>query len=101
MVNIFFLDPDPRKSVTYYHDKQVAIMGTEVVQILYKIHTHCDPTIESPFKNKNAVKIGLNVCQWILQSKENYQYCAVTGMALIEEYKLRFKKTEHIHEDKM
>ena len=87
MVNIFYLDDDPKESAKYYHDKQVNIMPCEIAQILYRIHNHCDSKVDYPFNNIKAIKLGLNICKWILESSNNYMYCAKIGLALVEEHK--------------
>jgi hypothetical protein len=101
MVNIFFLYEDPKKSAQSYHDRQVNIMGTEVAQILYRIHNYLDSNIEYPFKNKKAINIGFGICEWIMESQENYKYVAKLGLELINENKFRYDKNYHHIEEKM
>jgi hypothetical protein len=100
MVNMFYLDNDPVESAKCYHDLQVRIMVDEVCQILYRVLHHVDPKIEYPFDNIKMIKIGINTCQWILESIENYKYALNIGLTLLSEHKFRFGGETHICDDK-
>lgn len=96
MVNIFYLDKDPEKCAKYYHDQHVNKILIEITDILAAIHYKMGNT--PPRKLCDAIKDNVYPFKWVIESKENYEYCAKLGLALVEEFKYRYKKDKHLCE---
>ena len=94
MVNLFYLDKNPRLCAKYYCDKHVNKIMIEILQILSQIH-HDMGELEPPYKKCMAVKPNLGPYVWATKSKANYKYCADLAYYLLEEYRFRYDKTEH------
>lgn len=94
MVNLFYLDNDPKKCAKYYCDKHVIKIIVEILQILSQIH-HNIGTKKPPYKKCKAIHESLAPYRWASHSIGNYKYCINLAKALIEEYKFRFKKNSH------
>jgi hypothetical protein len=94
MVNLFYLDKDPKKCAQYYCDKHVNKILIEIGQILSQIH-HLYGTKTPPYKSCKAVSKNLKPLRWAFSSKSNYLYCCDLGKALLDEYKFRYQKDSH------
>ena len=94
MVNLFYLDKNPKLCAQYYCDKHVNKIMIEILQILSQIH-HNIGDKEPPYKECSAIKPNLAPYVWAMKSKSNYKYCADLAYYLLEEYKFRYQKTEH------
>ena len=94
MVNFFYLDKDPIKCAKYYCNKHVLKIPIEIAQILSKIHHELETGIDycKVYKNSLVVKNTLGPYCWIKQSYDNYIWTSKLGLALINEYKLRYNK---------
>jgi hypothetical protein len=97
MVNFFYLDKDPIKCAKYYCNKHVLKIPIEIAQILSKIHHELETGIDycKIYKNSQVVKNTLGPYCWIKQSYDNYIWTSKLGLALINEYKLRYNKDTH------
>ncbi len=97
MVNFFYLDKDPIKCAKYYCNKHILKIPIEIAQILSKIHHELETGIDycKIYKNSQVVKNTLGPYCWIKQSYDNYIWTTKLGLALINEYKLRYNKDTH------
>ena len=97
MVNFFYLDKDPNKCAQYYCNKHVLKIPIEIAQILSKIHHGLETGIDycKIYKNSVVVKNTLGPYCWVKESYDNYVYTSKLGLALINEYKLRYNKHTH------
>lgn len=97
MVNFFYLDKDPIKCAKYYCNKHILKIPIEIAQILSKIHHELETGIDycKIYKNSLVVKNTLGPYCWIKQSYDNYLWTSKLGLALINEYKLRYNKETH------
>jgi hypothetical protein len=97
MVNFFYLDKDPIKCAKYYCNKHVLKIPIEIAQILSKLHHELETGIDycKIYKNSLVVKSTLGPYCWIKQSHDNYIWTSKLGLALIDEYKLRYNKDAH------
>ena len=94
MVNLFYLDHDPKKCAKYYCDKHVVKIPVEICQILSQIY-HELGTKKPPYKRCKGISFNLNTYLWAKESVENYKYCTDLAMELLNEYKHRYNKTSH------
>jgi hypothetical protein len=97
MVNFFYLDKDPEKCAEYYCDKHIVKIPIEIAQILSKIHHELKTGIDynKIYKNSIVVKNTIGPYIWASESYENYIWTTKLGLALINQYKLRYNKKEH------
>jgi hypothetical protein len=97
MVNFFYLDKDPKKCAKYYCNKHILKIPIEIAQILSKIHYELNSKIDYSkiYKNSSVVKNTLGPYCWIKESLDNYFWASKLGLELINEYKIRYNKTEH------
>jgi hypothetical protein len=86
-MNIFILDEDNRKSVSYLVTSHLTKMPLETVQVL------C-----SPFENGTApykrTHINHPCCRWCRESIQNYEWLLDYGDAIFDEFRLQRGK-EH------
>ena len=94
MVNLFYLDKNPKKCAQFYCDKHVVKISVEIAQILSQIH-HIFGETEPPYKSCRAVSKSLSPLKWAMESISNYLYCCNLGIELINEYKFRYNKDTH------
>ena len=94
MVNLFYLDKNPKLCSQYYCDKHVNKIMIEILQILSQIHHNIGDS-EPPYKKCMAIKPNLAPYVWAMKSKSNYKYCADLAYYLLQEYKFRYQKNEH------
>ena len=59
MVNLFYLDHDPKKCARYYCDKHVVKIPVEICQILSQIY-HELGTKKPPYKRCKGISFNLN-----------------------------------------
>ena len=97
MVNFFFLDYIPGECAKFYCNKHVLKIPIEIAQILSKIHYELKTEIDYSkiYKNSVVVKNTIGPYCWIKESYDNYIWVCKLGLALIKEYKLRYKKDKH------
>ncbi len=93
MVNLFYLDKDPKKCARYYCDKHVNKILIEIGQILSQIHHYIGNN--PPYKLCKAISPNLKPLKWASHSISNYLYCCELGENLIKEYKFRYNKDSH------
>ena len=94
MVNLFYLDKNPKLCAQYYCDKHVNKIMIEILQILSQIH-HEIGDLTPPYKKCMAIKPNLAPFVWASKSISNYRYCADLAYYLLQEYKFRYNKTDH------
>jgi hypothetical protein len=97
MVNFFYLDKDPIQCAKYYCNKHILKIPIEIAQILSKIHHELETGVDycKIYKNSQVVKNTLGPYCWIKQSYDNYIWTSKLGLALINEYKIRYNKDTH------
>ena len=98
MVNLFYLDKDPKLCAQYYCDKHVNKIMIEIAQILSQVH-HVISDKEPPYKFCKAISNTLAPFVWAKESVNNYKYCSDLAYYLLQEYKYRFKKSYHKSEE--
>lgn len=82
-MNIFVLDNDPMVAAKHQCDKHVVKMVLETAQML------CTAYDEAPYKPTHRN----HPCSiWARQTKENYLWLIIHGLALAEEYTERYGK---------
>lgn len=92
-MNIFILDNNILKSVSYYCDKHVVKMLTETCQILCTVYREVakeevpDFIYKATHKNHPCVK-------WCRKSYANFLYLTLLGRALYNEYQYRYNKLD-------
>ena len=94
MVNLFYLDKNPKLCAKYYCDKHVNKIMIEILQILSQIHHEIGDS-KPPYKKCTAIKPNLGPYVWAMKSISNYKYCADLAFYLLKEYKFRYSKNEH------
>lgn len=94
MVNLFYLDHNPKICARYYCDKHVVKIPVEICQILSQIY-HELGTKKPPYKRCKGISFNLNTYLWAKESVENYKYCTDLAMELLNEYKHRYNKKSH------
>ena len=94
MVNLFYLDHDPKKCAQYYCDKHVNKIMIEISQILSQIH-HKIGTKTPPYKLCSGISDNLAPFKWASTSIGNYNYCAKLAKCLLNEYRHRYGNKEH------
>jgi hypothetical protein len=84
-VNIFVLSLDPKEAAQAQVDKHVVKMPLETAQLLCSPFEQGDaPYRRTHYNHPSAV--------WARQSPENYQWLVTHGVALCDEYALRYGK---------
>lgn len=91
-MNIFYLDRDPVKAAQQMCDRHVVKMILESAQMLCTAHHELTGS-DSLFLYKSTHKNHPSSI-WVRQSKANYMWLYNHMMALNEEYKFRYSKTE-------
>jgi hypothetical protein len=109
-MNIFYLDPDPRKCAEMHNDKHTVKMILEYAQLLSTAHRVLDGTLNSVISNSgrrktvytlndardgilySATHINHPSAIWVRQSKANYDWLYDLWCRLIEEYAYRYGK---------
>ena len=94
MVNIFYLDKNPKKCAKYYCNKHVSKIAIEIAQILSQVH-HKIGKKKPPYKACKAIHKNLRPFLWAMESRENYLYCCKLAKYLLDEYKFRYDKKTH------
>ena len=94
MVNIFYLDHNPRKCAKYYCNKHVVKILVEILQILSQVHHFFGEKVP-PYKKCRSIGKNLGPFLWAKESIGNYIYCYKLAKALISEYKFRFNNKTH------
>lgn len=94
-MNIFVLDTDPQKAAEYHCDKHVVKMVLETAQLL----SNCIPN-ESKRGSRTTYQhshLKHPSSLWVQDSSGNFEWLYRLGIALSDEYSLRFGK---IHKSK-
>ena len=88
-MNIFVLDKDPKKAATMSCDKHVVKMVLETAQVLCSaLDRHgVDDTLYRPTHKKHPCTL------WAGDSRANFMWLVEHGLALSEEYTVRYGKT--------
>lgn len=94
MVNLFYLDHNPKLCAQYYCDKHVVKILVEICQILSQIH-HEIGNKNPPYKKCRGISYSLNTYVWAKESINNYKYCTDLATALLQEYKFRYNNKDH------
>lgn len=92
-MNIFLLDLEFDKNVSYYVDKHVSKMVLETAQLLCFAH-HSSGTDPEKIPYKSSKSHLKHPCSlWVSQSLSNYEWLAMLGIALSEEFEYRRGKS--------
>jgi hypothetical protein len=95
-MNLFFLNPDPKKCAEEHCDKHVVKMILELVQMLYTCHNFYGSKVpENGYRSFNP-KHPTNL--WIQDSLNNYIYAANVCKYLCIEYTHRYNKIHKCQE---
>lgn len=91
MINIYFLDSDPKMSAFAHCDEHVKEMIPAYTQILCNAHHLLDPD-SSIIKELNELKrdTSINETTWVTETKDNYQWLHDLWFWLQKEYWYRF-----------
>ena len=93
-MNIFYLDPSPRRSVDFMSDKHIVKMVLESAQLLCTAHqildskTHIDGVELYKVAHKNHPS-----SIWVKSNKHHYNWLYEHFVELSNEYTQRYKKT--------
>jgi len=93
-MNIFYLDPSPRRSVDFMSDKHIVKMVLESAQLLCTAHqildskTHIDGVELYKVAHKNHPS-----SIWVRSNKHHYNWLYEHFVELSNEYTQRYKKT--------
>ncbi len=98
-MNIFAVHPDPEMAAQMLPDKHVVKMPTETAQMLAAI---CGPAYKnvgtilkkdgSPYRNDVKFIIGHPCTKWAAQINSNLIWLVRHGIALCQEYNIRYEK---------
>ena len=94
MVNLFYLDHNPKKCAKYYCNKHVIKILVEICQILSQIH-HEIGNKNPPYKKCRGISLNLSTYVWAKESIGNYNYCVQLALELLKEYKYRYNNKNH------
>jgi hypothetical protein len=94
MVNLFYLDSDPKKCAQYYCDRHVNKIMVEIAQMLSQAHYDFGNEIP-PYKKSKLIKPQILIYTWITESRGNYIFAGKLALELLEEYKYRYNKETH------
>jgi hypothetical protein len=109
-MNIFFLHPNPTRCARWHCDKHVVKMILETAQLLYTAHwvlaasAGVPPALETapPRKDQPTTHGYMSIhnpkhpCAiWTRESLQHYQWLVVFGIALCNEYRVRFDNKAH------
>jgi hypothetical protein len=90
-MNIFWLAANIRACAEAYSDKHVVKIILEICQMLYTVHHLLDKyAFEDGYK---ATHTGHPMTRWVGTSPANYHKTVELGLALCEEYTMRYGKT--------
>ena len=91
------MDYDPKICASYYCNKHVVKIPIEIAQLLSKIHNELKESnnLDQYYKNPQMISKNIPIYIWIKQSKQNYLWTVELGIALIDEYKFRYDKSDH------
>ena len=87
-MNIFVLDKDPVLAAQYQCDKHVVKMVLETAQMLCTVLGNLGET--TPYK---ATHPNHPCTKWAAESRQNFEWLVLHGIALAEEYSLRYGRT--------
>ena len=97
IMNIFFLDLDPKKSAKYYFDRHCVKIILEICQMLYTAQWICHPDFVTShpedFKPYKKTHYNHPTAKWVRRTRANYNYTCLIGLALCREYTHRYNKT--------
>ncbi len=95
-MNIFVLDEDPIQSAKYHCDSHVVKMPTEVAQILNTnsilLGGDSYKRDYEPFDKYKISHANHPITKWARETLSNFEWVAIYGLALCEEYTRRYKK---------
>lgn len=97
-MNIFVLDNNPRTAAVYHCDKHVPKMVVELYQQMGSaVIRHGAIPNQMPLTSKGTPLRGgyhNHPCtRWVGETRSNFIWASVHGLALCEQYYLRYKKT--------
>jgi hypothetical protein len=85
-MNIFVLDKDPIIAASYYCDKHVVKMPTEIAQMLCNAF---EPNFKPIFKRTHY---NHPISKWVRSSMQNYLWTIAHGLEVCKEYTKRYGK---------
>lgn len=88
-MNIFYLDEDPIVAAEYLCDKHIVKMCVETAQILSMVSWYYN--IAAHYKNSKQYRNHPCVL-WARYSLDNWEWLILHGLAIGEQYTLRYKK---------
>ena len=87
-MNIFVLDTDPVVAARLHCDRHVVKMPLEAAQILCTaLHLH---GVATTYKPTHA---GHPCVRWAAETRSNFRWLAIHGLALVEEHGIRYAHT--------
>lgn len=93
-MNIFVLDNDVDKNVSYYVDRHVIKMSTELCQMLSTNYILCNRENNYPSFLYKVTHRNHPCTIWLRESKENFKYGIKLANAIISEYDYRYSKPD-------
>lgn len=103
LFNLFLLDRSPREAAVAHCDKHVVKMIVETTQMLMFAH-HMLQDEDSDWKQRVLCEVGRPAYKfskghgkhpmtlWVASSPDKYRFACALGLALVDEYKLRYGK---------
>lgn len=89
-MNIFYLSHNPQAAAEYHCDQHVNKMIVETAQMLSTVHWILDtPKVMSPLVSRPTHE-NHPCIRWLLESSQNYDYLVALGLALGDEFDLRY-----------
>jgi hypothetical protein len=88
-MNIFYLDPDPKKAAEYHADKHCVKMILESAQLLSTAHHVLDGYKDDLYKKTHENHPS---AVWVRKNRSNYKWLYELLVALMEEYTYRYGK---------
>lgn len=87
-MNIFVLDRDPKTAAEFHSDVHAAgKLLVEAAQLLCVTHHVVGSQIQIPYRKTHA---NHPCAVWVRESIDNYRWLCQLGLALCEQYRLRF-----------
>lgn len=97
-MNLFILDPDPVLAAQENCDKHVCKIILEAAQmVMLAYHEHGMPEAKPDFEIWNAKTHKNNhLSKWVRHNSANYQWTIAHGLALCDEFNLRYGKVHKV-----
>lgn len=91
IMNIFYLDSDPRKAAEYHHDIHLRKMILETAQLLSTAHHVNGSDVDLSQIYKSTHKNHPSAI-WVRETSDHYRWAYSLFSSLIEEYQYRFDR---------